>query len=115
MKKSEKIKKIVKESYGNIAKSSGSCGCGSCGCSSNQTVQKQSGQMGYSQDEISQAPAGSNLGLGCGNPVAIASLKEDEVVLDLGSGAGFDAFLAARKVGTSGKVNSVCFLPPLIK
>lgn len=106
VKKAEQIKKVVKESYGNIARSSG-CGCGSCGCNSNLTVQKQSGQMGYSQDEMSKAPAGSNLGLGCGNPIAIASLKEGEVVLDLGSGAGFDAFLASRKVGTPGKVIGV--------
>lgn len=107
MKASEKIKKIIKKSYGNITKSSGSCGCGSCGCDSNLTVQKQSGQMGYSQDEMSKVPAGSNLGLGCGNPVAIASLKEGEVVLDLGSGAGFDAFLASPKVGRTGKVVGV--------
>ncbi len=107
MKKSESIKKIVKDSYAKIAQSSGACGCGSCGCDSNQTVQKQSGQMGYSQDEMKQAPAGSNLGLGCGNPVAIASLKEGEVVLDLGSGAGFDAFLASPKVGSNGKVIGV--------
>jgi len=104
MKKSDKIKIIIKKSYGNIAKSSGSCGCGSCDCNSNQTVQKQSGQMGYSQDEMNQAPSGSNLGLGCGNPVAIASLKEGEVVLDLGSGAGFDAFLASPKVGKTGRI-----------
>ena len=77
----EKIKEIIKESYGKIAKSSSSCGCGSCGCNSNQTIQKQSGEMGYSQDEINQAPPDSNLGLGCGNPVAIASLKEDEELL----------------------------------
>lgn len=107
MKKSEEIKQIIKKSYGNIAQSSGGCGCGSCGCDSNLTVQKQSGQMGYSQDEMSKAPAGSNLGLGCGNPVAIASLKEGEVVLDLGSGAGFDAFLASPKVGKTGKVIGV--------
>lgn len=104
MQKSEEIKNLVKKSYANIAQSSGGCGCGSCGCNSNQTVQKQSGQMGYSQAEMSKVPAGSNLGLGCGNPVAIASLKEGEVVLDLGSGAGFDAFLAARKVGKAGRV-----------
>ena len=104
MQKPEEIKNLVKKSYANIAQSSGSCDCGSCGCNSNQTVQKQSGQMGYSQDEMSKVPAGSNLGLGCGNPVAIASLKEGEVVLDLGSGAGFDAFLAARQVGKTGKV-----------
>ncbi len=102
MKNSDTVKKIVKESYARIAQSSG--GCGSCSCDSNKTVQRQSGQMGYSQDEMSKAPVGSNLGLGCGNPVAIASLKEGEVVLDLGSGAGFDAFLASPKVGKAGKV-----------
>lgn len=107
MKKADEIKKLIKESYGNIAKSSGGCGCGSCGCDSNLTVQKQSGEIGYSQDEMNQAPAGSNLGLGCGNPLATASLKEGEVVLDLGSGAGFDAFLASPKVGKTGKVIGV--------
>lgn len=100
------IKKIVKESYANIAKTSG-CGDGSCSCSSNQTVQLQSGQMGYSEDEMKQAPNRSNLGLGCGNPVAIASLREGEVVVDLGSGAGFDAFLASPKAGKTGKVIGV--------
>lgn len=101
------IKKTVKEGYAKIARTSGSCGCGSCGCDSNKTVQKQSGQFGYSQDEMSQVPTDSNLGLGCGNPIAIASLKEGEVVLDLGSGAGFDAFLASPKVGKTGKVIGV--------
>jgi len=103
MTKIDSIKKTVKESYAKIAQASG-CGCGSCGCDSNQSVQKQSGQMGYSQDEMNKAPTGSNLGLGCGNPVALASLKEGEVVLDLGSGAGFDAFLASPRVGKTGKV-----------
>ena len=107
MKKSENIKKIVKDSYARIAQSSGGCGCGSCGCDSNQTVQKQSGEMGYSEDEMTAVPDGSNLGLGCGNPVAIASLKEGEVVLDLGSGAGFDAFLVSPKVGKTGRVIGV--------
>src|SRR3989344_1216976 len=101
----ETVKQIVKDSYARIARSPG--GCGSCGCDSNLTAQKQSGQMGYTSDEVSGAPAGSNLGLGCGNPVAIASLREGEVVLDLGSGAGFDAFLAAPKVGKLGKVIGV--------
>jgi len=98
------IKKTVKDSYAKIAQTSGGCGCESCGCGSNQAVQRQSGKLGYSQKEMNQAPAGSNLGLGCGNPVAIASLKEGETVLDLGSGAGFDAFLASSKVGQTGKV-----------
>lgn len=75
MKNSDDVKKAVKDSYAQIAQSSSGC-CGSCGCDSNQTVQKQSGQIGYSQDEMNKAPAGSNLGLGCGNPVAITSLKE---------------------------------------
>jgi len=63
--------------------------------------------MGYSKEEMAVVPDGSNLGLGCGNPLAIASLKAGDVVLDLGSGAGFDAFLAAKKVGSRGKVFGV--------
>ena len=101
MKNSKQIKKIVKKSYANIAKSSGGC------CCSNKKAQRQSGEMGYSDDEMNQVPEGSNLGLGCGNPVAIASLKPGEIVLDLGSGAGFDAFLAVRKVGKEGRVIGV--------
>ena len=101
------IKSVVKESYGEIARTSGSCGCGSCGCSSNLTVQKQSGEMGYSLEEMGQAPSGSNLGLGCGNPIALASLKKGDTVLDLGSGAGFDVFLASPRVGDKGKVIGV--------
>lgn len=106
MKNSQDVKNIVRDSYARIAKSSGGCGCGGC-CDSNQKAQRQSGQMGYSQDEMNQVPGGSNLGLGCGNPVAIASLKEGDVVLDLGSGAGFDAFLASPRVGKTGKVIGV--------
>lgn len=101
MKNPKQIKNIVKKSYADIAKSSGSC------CCSNKKAQRQSGEMGYSEDEMSVVPAGSNLGLGCGNPVAIALLKPGEVVLDLGSGAGFDAFLAVRKVGKKGRVIGV--------
>jgi SAM-dependent methyltransferase len=107
MKNPTDIKKIVKKEYGQIAKTSAQCGCGSCGCSSNMTVQKQSGEMGYSEDEMTVVPDGSNLGLGCGNPTAIASLKEGDVVLDLGSGAGFDVFLAAKKIGPTGKAIGV--------
>jgi SAM-dependent methyltransferase len=107
MKESDKIKEAIRASYGNMAKSSDGCGCGSCGCDSNQTVQKQSGEMGYSLDEMNQAPPDSNLGLGCGNPLAITSLKEGEVVLDLGSGAGFDSFLASPRVGATGRVIGV--------
>ena len=107
MKNSDGLKEIIKNSYGNIAISSGSgCNTGCC-CNNNLIAQRQSGEMGYSSDEMKQAPSGSNLGLGCGNPTAIASLKKGEVVLDLGSGAGFDAFLASSKVGKTGKVIGV--------
>ena len=98
------VKKVVKDSYANIARQAGSR---SCCCNANKAAQRQSGEMGYSEAQMQQAPAGSNLGLGCGNPVAILSLKPGEVVLDLGSGAGFDVFLAAEKVGSAGKVIGV--------
>ena len=101
------VKKLVKDEYAQIARTSGQCGGGSCCCSSNMTIQKQSGELGYSQDEMTSVPDGANLGLGCGNPTAIASLKEGDVVLDLGSGAGFDGFLAAKKVGQTGKAIGV--------
>jgi arsenite methyltransferase len=93
MKKKE-IKKIVREDYSRIAKQGSSC-CESmepcCGTDSDGAISKK---IGYTSEELSQVPKGSNLGLGCGNPVALSSLREGEVVLDLGSGAGFDCFLA---------------------
>jgi len=107
MSNSNKIKKIVKKSYSNIASSS------SCCC--NKKAQRQSGEMGYSEEEMQMAPSGSNLGLGCGNPTAIATLKKGETVLDLGSGAGFDAFLASKKVGKKGKIIGVDFADEMLK
>jgi arsenite methyltransferase len=98
------IKKLVKDIYGNIATQNGSCCAGGSCCGESNLVEDISRGIGYSGEQINEVPTGSNLGLGCGNPVAIASLKEGDVVLDLGSGAGFDAFLAARKVGKTGKV-----------
>jgi len=95
MKESDRIRATVKESYAEVARSSDGCGC-DCDCSA-----------GYSEEEFRQVPIDSNLGLGCGNPVAIASLKPGEVVLDLGSGAGFDAFLAVQRVGKKGRVIGV--------
>ncbi len=101
------IKKLVKEGYAKVAKKGTSCcSSGSC-CSSSDNARDISKSVGYSDDEIKTVPDGANLGLGCGNPVAIASLKEGDVVLDLGSGAGFDAFLAAKKVGKTGRVIGV--------
>ena len=104
----EEIGKAVRERYGTIAKQGGSC-CGpdkSC-CGSVDSAENISRSVGYSEEELKAVPEGANLGLGCGNPIALASLKEGEVVLDLGSGAGFDCFLAAKQVGSAGKVIGV--------
>lgn len=100
------IKKIVKDNYGKIAQQNSSC-CGGGSCCGGNDLDNLSKLLGYSDNQLADVPDGANLGLGCGNPLAIASLKEGEVVLDLGSGAGFDAFLAARKVGNTGKVIGV--------
>lgn len=100
--KNQNIKKIVKESYAKVAESSCGCSC-NCGQADNEKLAKS---IGYSDTEINSCP-GANLGLGCGNPTALADIKEGDVVLDLGSGAGFDCFLAAKKVGKSGKVIGV--------
>src|SRR3989344_7891505 len=97
----DKIKQVVKKYYGNIA-AGGSC-CNSCGCSSKNDSERISKSIGYSDQEI-KSVADANLGLGCGNPTGMGEIKEGDVVLDLGSGAGFDCFLAAKKVGNSGKV-----------
>jgi arsenite methyltransferase len=99
------LKNAVKESYSRVAKNSGSC-CSS-GCCGSVKPQQISKKVGYTEEQIGAVPAGSNLGLGCGNPIAFASLKEGETVLDLGSGAGFDCFLASKIVGPRGKVIGV--------
>jgi SAM-dependent methyltransferase len=78
------------------------------------TSEEVSKKIGYSEEEMSSVPEGANLGLGCGNPVALASLKEGETVLDLGSGAGFDCFLASARVGRNGKVIGVDMTPEMI-
>jgi len=113
--KEEAIKKVVREGYSRIAKQENSC-CGPaspCGCTNPQeTISKK---IGYTDEELRAVPEGANLGLGCGNPVALASLKEGETVLDLGSGAGFDCFLAADRVGDKGKVIGVDMTPEMIE
>jgi len=108
------IKKRVKEGYANIAQKGASCcpGLPCCGSDNAETISKT---VGYTEKELNAVPEGSNLGLGCGNPVALASLKKGEVVLDLGSGAGFDAFLAAKRVGSKGVVIGVDMTPDMIK
>ena len=112
--KEEKIKKLVRTRYAKVAKTSGSCCASSISCCSAPTSKEVSSMIGYSQDEMTAVPEGANLGLGCGNPTALASLKEGEVVLDLGSGAGFDCFLAANKVGKKGKVIGVDMTPEML-
>jgi SAM-dependent methyltransferase len=117
----EETKKIVRKEYASIVTKGSSC-CGPtapeapqsscCGPTSGGTDSAKraadvSKVIGYSEDELSDLPEGANLGLGCGNPVALASLKEGDTYLDLGSGAGIDSFLAAKKVGKTGKVIGV--------
>jgi len=112
----EKIKKIIKEHYGKIAKQESSCCIPSDSCCGNTNLAGDIGKkIGYTDKELETVPEGANLGLGCGNPVALASLKEGETILDLGSGAGFDCFLAARKVGKNGKVIGVDMTPEMIE
>ena len=96
------IREMVRDGYTNVAERASSC-CGGTPPHAADTARK----LGYSEDEIEAAPEGANLGLGCGNPTAIDSLRPGEVVVDLGSGAGFDAFLAARQVGPTGRVIGV--------
>ncbi len=104
--KDEEIRQEVREHYGSIAveRSSGCGPANTCGCGCDAPVDTLSKAIGYSNDELGSVPDGANLGLGCGNPTALASLKEGETVLDLGSGAGFDCFLAANVVGETGRV-----------
>jgi SAM-dependent methyltransferase len=103
--------KIVREAYGKIAQSQEGCGCGTCGPDAKEFAKS----IGYSEGELAVIPDEANLALSCGNPTALASLKEGEVVLDLGSGAGFDCFLAAAKVGPRGKVIGVDMTPEMIE
>jgi SAM-dependent methyltransferase len=130
----EKIKESVRESYAKVAKAGGvsikssmaaSC-CGpsdtfadtnvaaSCCGGPEVTPEQMSAVMGYSKEEITSVIEGANMGLGCGNPVALASLKTGETVVDLGSGGGFDCFLAAKQVGQSGQVIGVDMTPEMI-
>ncbi|MBW1981463.1 MAG: arsenite methyltransferase [Deltaproteobacteria bacterium] len=111
----EEIRTTVLQRYGDLAKG-GSKGCGctvspSCCGSSSPSASEA---LGYSVEELSSVPEGSNMGLGCGNPQAIAALKPGETVVDLGSGGGFDCFLAAARVGKSGRVIGVDMTPEMV-
>ncbi len=108
MKKAEIVKKIVKDRYKEIATTNSGCGCG---CKSSENIARE---IGYSDKDIKTGNE-ANLGLGCGNPVAISKIKEGDVVLDLGCGAGFDCFLALEKVGKKGRVIGVDMTEEMIK
>lgn len=115
----DQIRQNVRHRYKQIALqdvSSDSDCCSTskgCLCTSNDS-QSVSSKLGYSDEELAAVPKGANLGLGCGNPQVIASLKSGEHVLDLGSGAGFDCFLAARQVGSEGQVIGVDMTPEMV-
>lgn len=114
--KDEDIRKNVREGYGQVARGSGSC------CGSGSTCGPQAGykdvvakSIGYKQEDLEGVPEDANLGLGCGNPIALASLKEGETVVDLGSGAGLDCFIAAKQIGKNGKVIGVDMTAEMIE
>jgi len=114
---SDRIREKVRERYAGIAASSkGGCCCSASSCCSATvpSAEELSARLGYAKQELESVPDGSNLGLGCGNPQAIAKLKPGEVVLDLGAGGGFDCFLAARQVGPHGRVIGVDMTPEMV-
>ena len=112
------IKELVRSRYGSIAAASASC-CApapvSACCGTASEVDAKAARMGYSEADLQAVPEGANLGLGCGNPQAIAALKPGEVLVDLGSGAGFDCLLAARQVGAEGRVIGVDMTHEMLK
>jgi len=118
MENEDDVRMQVRDTYAKIAQTkSEDCGC-TCGpsCCSPKSVDANgiSAKLGYSSEELAGVPEGANMGLGCGNPQAIASLAEGEAVLDLGCGGGVDCFLAALHVGSSGRVIGVDMTPEMI-
>jgi arsenite methyltransferase len=111
-----RIHDLVKERYGDIAKGSSSgCALSCCGGETSLiNIMDMGKALDYADEDLLLAPGEANLGLGCGNPIGIAGLREGETVLDLGSGAGFDAFLSAKKVGKAGKVIGIDMTPEMI-
>ncbi len=108
----DQVRNMVRESYAKVARTRGTAASSCCGTDKAKDV---SLKMGYTEEELGAIPEGANLGVGCGNPVALASLKEGETVLDLGSGAGIDCFIAANKVGKDGKVIGVDMTPDMLE
>ena len=114
-KNEQDVRQVIRQEYGKIADRGSSC-CGSTSCCGGGDVPAAdfAEAIGYSSDELSAIPEGANMGLSCGNPTAIASLQTGEIVLDLGSGGGFDVFIAARKVGSQGRVIGVDMTPDML-
>jgi arsenite methyltransferase len=116
--KNDEIRSQVRENYAKVAEVGGAgCGCSpstDCCTDNKATAEKVSVTLGYSEDDVTTIPEGANMGLGCGNPQAIASLQLGETVLDLGSGGGFDCFLAAKAVGEQGRVIGVDMTPEMV-
>lgn len=108
------IRNNVRGRYKQVAIKEISIKSSCCGSSDSASFDEVSAKMGYSIEELAAVPQGANLGLGCGNPQAIAALQPGEVVLDLGSGAGFDCFLASRQVGSEGLVIGVDMTPEMV-
>jgi SAM-dependent methyltransferase len=112
----EEIRKQVRKTYGDVAKEEpSSSGCCSGAQSERSLANIHAERLGYSKEEAESVPEGANLGLGCGNPSAIAAIQPGETVLDLGAGAGFDAFLAADQVGDEGLVIGVDMTPEMVE
>lgn len=114
----EDARDYIRQSYTKVALKSTEGGCcdGGCCCSGNPVdISETSHRIGYSEEELINVPIDSNMGLGCGNPIAIAAIQEGETVLDLGSGGGFDCFLARRQVGDNGYVIGVDMTSEMIK
>jgi len=110
--KNDEIRQVVREQYAKVADDG--CGCGPSCCTPDEASAPSSIQFGYSIDDLASVPEGSDMGLGCGNPQAIANLKVGETVLDLGSGGGVDVFLAASQVQESGYVIGVDMTPAMV-
>lgn len=112
----EKVREFIRNNYSKVAVKGSTGGCCSTGCCCDGTkdINESSVQLGYTQSDISSVLPASNMGLGCGNPIAIAAIKEGETVLDLGSGGGFDCFLARAQVGETGHVIGVDMTPEMI-
>ncbi|MFH1146131.1 MAG: methyltransferase domain-containing protein [Pseudomonadota bacterium] len=112
----DEIRNMVRESYAGIVKSTGrGCNTGCCGSPARTDVSESARRLGYTDEQIGAGPTEANLGLGCGNPLLAADLKPGETVLDLGSGAGFDAFIAAESVGPDGKVIGIDMTRELVQ